>query len=240
MAWIDHTCLYWIDGKPSNYDDVKEALEEYGLYWTRDGVVYSKDKENVVSTATSYDPDSLVYRERYLFFKKLWDLYPPKFIRGAYYGTLRFLNNILTRLFPAYKDYDRVYTDRKFKRAEVFIQTEHQGNLNISFVTIRNHGIVILGGYGHFINPYTHFMDRGYGDEFERKMHEEAYDWCLEQLRPMLFFLFCKGWKTDEYNQYQGSNGLYYVDLDDLIRDTTDYRIFSGTWHEYHNINTGE
>lgn len=69
MAGIDHTCLYWIDGEPSNYDDVKKALEEYGLYWTRDGVVYSKDKENVVSTATSYDPDSLVYRERYFFFK---------------------------------------------------------------------------------------------------------------------------------------------------------------------------
>lgn len=236
MAGIDHTCLYWIDGEPSNYDDVREVLKKYGLYWTRDGYVYSEDKENVVGIISSHDPDSLVYRQRYIFFEKLWRLDPPKFIRGAYYAALRFLNDILTHLFPAYKDYDRVYKDCKFKQAEAFIQTEHQGDLNISFVTVRYHGVVILGGYGHFVNPYTHFMDRGYGDEFELKMHEEAYDWCLDQLRAMLFHLFYKNWETDEFNQYQGSNGLYYADLDDMIRDTIDYRIFSGTWHEYHNL----
>lgn len=232
MAGIDHTCLYWIYGEPSDWEDVQAVLDKYGLTWSRDGYVYVKSKENIADSTTSYDPNSLVYRERYSLFKKLWSYDPPKFLSGIYFGTLRTLDKCLLWLSPAYKDYDRVYRSYKFKDAEVLIQTEHQGDLNISFVTVPGHAVVILGGYGHFINPYTHFMDRGYGDEFECKMQEEAYRWCMEQLVDVLFYLFYKDRKPDEFGRYEDYLGRHYADLRDLIKTSSDYKIFSGNWSE--------
>lgn len=41
---------------------------------------------------------------------------------------------------------------------------------------------VVLGGYGHHQNVYTHFYERGYGEEFELEMCLEAYRWCMDDV----------------------------------------------------------
>ena len=51
---------------------------------------------------------------------------------------------------------------------------------NVTFYLDSQNTYVMLGGYGHYHNPYTHFYERGYGEEFELKMATECYEWLCE------------------------------------------------------------
>lgn len=46
----------------------------------------------------------------------------------------------------------------------------------------KNENYVILGGYGHYVNPYTHFYDRGLPEEVERMLMSECYEWLTEDI----------------------------------------------------------
>lgn len=58
-------------------------------------------------------------------------------------------------------------------------QTE---DFNVIFYLAGDQTYVMLGGYGHYNNPYTHFYDRGYGEEFERKLAKECYEWIFDRI----------------------------------------------------------
>lgn len=45
-----------------------------------------------------------------------------------------------------------------------------------------NENYVILGGYGHYVNPYTHFYGRGLPEEVERMLMSECYEWLMEDI----------------------------------------------------------
>lgn len=45
---------------------------------------------------------------------------------------------------------------------------------------------ILIGGYGHYRNPYTHFYGRGYGEEFERRMAKECFEWLCDQVLPFI------------------------------------------------------
>lgn len=53
---------------------------------------------------------------------------------------------------------------------------------NIVFYLTKEESFVTIGGYGHYGCPYLHFYNRGYGDNFERKMAKECYRWLCEDL----------------------------------------------------------
>ena len=46
----------------------------------------------------------------------------------------------------------------------------------------KNENYVILGGYGHYVNPYTHFYKRGLPKEVERMLMSECYEWLMEDV----------------------------------------------------------
>lgn len=62
------------------------------------------------------------------------------------------------------------------------IITYRSEDFNVIFYLSGDETYVMLGGYGHYNNPYTHFYDRGYGEEFERKMAKECYEWLFEYI----------------------------------------------------------
>ena len=67
---------------------------------------------------------------------------------------------------------------------EIYFYRNEPMRTYVSFYKDSKDTYVLLGGYGHHKNPYTHFMHRGYGDEFESKMAVEAYQWlCRDILR---------------------------------------------------------
>ena len=63
--------------------------------------------------------------------------------------------------------------------------TYQSEDFNVIFYLSGNETYVMLGGYGHYNNPYTHFYHRGYGEEFERKMAKECYEWLFEKILPV-------------------------------------------------------
>ena len=65
---------------------------------------------------------------------------------------------------------------------EVYIYIDNVKQTCVSFYKDTNDTYAVLGGYGHYENPYTHFMNRGYGDEFESKMAVEAYQWLCRDI----------------------------------------------------------
>lgn len=70
---------------------------------------------------------------------------------------------------------------------EIFLYQCHE--YNVTFYIHGDESYVLLGGYGHYLNPYTHFFHRGYGEEFERKMAKECYKWlCSDVLTDLLAY----------------------------------------------------
>lgn len=70
---------------------------------------------------------------------------------------------------------------------EIFLYQSH--DYNATFYFHGDESYVLLGGYGHYLNPYTHFFHRGYGEEFERKMAKECYEWlCDDVLTDLLAY----------------------------------------------------
>lgn len=46
----------------------------------------------------------------------------------------------------------------------------------------KDENYVILGGYGHYANPYTHLYGRGLPEEIERMLMSECYEWLMEDI----------------------------------------------------------
>lgn len=68
---------------------------------------------------------------------------------------------------------------------------------------------VWLGGYGHNGNPYTHFIHRGYGKDFEKKMLKECYSWLMEDVLEDISWLL----KTCPFNcEYLSENNEEWIE----------------------------
>lgn len=92
----------------------------------------------------------------------------------------------------------------------------------------KDENYVILGGYGHYVNPYTHFYDRGLPEEVERMLMSECYEWLMEDIIKDCCEAFALDiWHVDElvrdYQQDFGYKGWY--DMTEEERDN--YKKFS-------------
>lgn len=69
-----------------------------------------------------------------------------------------------------------------FHKDDIQIFTYESESYNVIFYLQGNESYVMLGGYGHYMNPYTHFYERGYGEEFERRMAKECFEWLFSHV----------------------------------------------------------
>lgn len=90
----------------------------------------------------------------------------------------------------------------RYMKDNLNIFTYESKNFNVIFYITDEDQYVMLGGYGHYLNPYTHFYDRGYGEGFERKMGKECYEWLME----------------DVLNDIISRTGIKYEENYDLIK----------------------
>lgn len=67
-----------------------------------------------------------------------------------------------------------------FKDNEKEIFTIEGMGYNAIFYADAKDTYVLIGGYGHYQNPYTHFFGRGYGEHFERKIAKECFEWLCD------------------------------------------------------------
>ena len=73
---------------------------------------------------------------------------------------------------------------------EIFLyEGEH---FNVTIYMSGEDSYVLFGGYGHYAMPYTHFYHRGYGEDFERAMAAECYEYiCEDVLKDMISLVPC-------------------------------------------------
>lgn len=184
MAGIDHTCIFYHNG------EVIEEPEE--LIINKKKIVYGRDG------------DIFEIAGKELKHITLWD--------GVHYDDhkmfntpLRFLNKILYKMNFKERIEDRWILN--FKEEDIEIYSYCNLDYNISYIFTQKDSYVIIGGYGHYQNPYTHFYHRGYGNDFENKMTMECYEWlCEDQLKTVLEYCY-------EYVDIEDKKRLYQEKL---------------------------
>lgn len=183
MANLDHTCICFHKNKlmKTIYDcDTEEFINEFGSpdfkftnekYYlpfkiTRDGeYIFSKEEYKQV-VIMPCDFTWLPWKMT----KRKWHKLNKKFER--------YLHDTNKRPH-AFDEYIELYDDGK-----IFIVVYHTPNYNVTIYSGKTPDDVyaIVGGYGHYKNPFTHFYNRGYGSQVERKMCKECFDWIFENV----------------------------------------------------------
>ena len=159
MAGIDHTVICFHNGRL-----MRSLIEEKGVGDAWVSLVpfeYSRDAEPRNIAFNERNEVSVVYSHN-----RLVQWIAEKFC------------DFLPREYVSY-----------YCKDDVEIIAYEEGSYNVIFYAAGTESYVMLGGYGHFNNPYTHFYRRGYGEEFERRMAKECYEWLFEHV-----LSFALGW----------------------------------------------
>lgn len=201
MAAIDHTCIVFRNGEyiPEHltwkYDENDRYVNLLPFECSRDGMIISVG-----------DPFGSMYNV-YLDTKWFKDEY------DAIYQRAGWRNWSTVRKTPygiwAWLKYKLHFTDRIGYRksvgvcirgdTEVYIFHDDLKQCYVSFYSNNEETYVVIGGYGHWENVYCHFMGRGYGDEFEKKMAVEAYHWACRDVLEDIAECICDGsWEEEE------------------------------------------
>ena len=204
MASIDHTCMIWRNGEylPNGtgttytYDEITDKYTsllpfEYG----RDGnIVRIVDSDGVKIDIR----DDTVWGDR----GNYWAHYERDGLRWGHVrwwtwgGFVEGLKWTFHKMRLLYHEYEvGVY---KRDGIEVYIYKDESKQSYVSFYKDSNDVYVILGGYGHCGNVYCHFMSRGYGEEFEKKMLEEAYEWIAKEIVSKIADAITDDWDEQE------------------------------------------
>ena len=185
MAAIDHTVIVYKNGEYFK-DHIKR--DEDGSYvdlcpfrYSRDGVITALCHGDGTKTEILFS-DIKWYHDEYDAIYERAGIYGAPLFPITWWKLLKILQwklHIMKR--ACYAQEVGVW---KSGDVEIYFYRNEPMRTYVSFYKDSKDTYVLLGGYGHHKNPYTHFMHRGYGDEFESKMAAEAYQWlCRDILR---------------------------------------------------------
>ena len=182
MAAIDHTVIVFKNGKwmknPYYFDENDNYISLLPFEYGRDGNIHK------IGNTDIYD-DIVWYRDEY---DRLYERKGLKKNRNRRFSLAYFISRIdwiFHRMdHVCYKKEVGTYGHNNI---EVYIYHDPMKGSYASFYDDESDAYVVLGGYGHYNNVYTHFMKRGYGNEFEEKMAKEAYKWlCTDILEEIV------------------------------------------------------
>lgn len=192
MAAIDHTVIVYKNGEymkePDTYD------EESGLLINNCPFDYSRDGEIVSVVSPEGKLESIVgaikwYRDECNAVYERDGIEDISRFRFSWYTIAQAIKWKLHLMRRVYYKYEIGVWESG--DSEVYIYLNNIKRTYVSFYKDTTDTYVVLGGYGHYENPYTHFMRRGYGDEFESKMAAEAYQWlCRDILKYVSYTIF--------------------------------------------------
>jgi hypothetical protein len=192
MASIDHTVILFKNGEWVEKVDYENLPFEFG----RDGNIHTVEVQRNKSLTSdgfcmTWDTDAamtLIYDD-IKWYRYEYDAWYSR--KGLDKMTRFNLRQLWQRFLWSTRQVDqRVYETEigvwssKDGEHEVYIYHEPMKQSYVSFYwdRTRDDTYIVLGGYGHHANVYAHFMHRGYGKEFERKMAQEAFNWCCEEV----------------------------------------------------------
>lgn len=177
MAAIDHTDIVFKNGKwirePYHYDENDNYVNDLPFEYGRDGNIHTINGEYI------YDEVNW-YRHEYDA------IYERKGVESISRYNINFYT-IKSRLDWLFHRMERVCYRKEVGVWEnddrsLYIYSDPLNQSYVSFYYDGTDSWVVIGGYGHWNNVYTHFAYRGYGDEFENKMVVEAYHWVCDKV----------------------------------------------------------
>ena len=200
MAAIDHTVIVYKNGEylkePDLWDEDGNYINTLPFEYTRDGEI-----TDIFSSGGNLIPiyeDIKWYRDedRALYERDgISDISKFRLSWWIIMQAIKWKLHLMRRVC-----YEREVGVWKSGDVEVYIYLNNVKQTCVSFYKDATDTYVVLGGYGHYENPYTHFMGRGYGDEFEEKMASEAYQWlCSDILSVVSESIFDDWLKIDEW-----------------------------------------
>lgn len=182
MASIDHEQIYFADGEPS-MKYVNELYEGwtlpggYKIVLTRDiefNMLYLPSGDTVVDLKWQPVEHTEYYEVSY-----------HRMFGGIRSKLSKIIGNLAYKIHtPLIKKKEKTYEEywAYWEDDHIGIYFYRGRGYNAVFAEGDGFSVVALGGYGHHCNPYTHFINRGYGEEFEKKMLVECYDWLINEL----------------------------------------------------------
>lgn len=107
-----------------------------------------------------------------------------------------------------------------FHEDGIRIFTYQSENYNAIFYLKDDESYVMLGGYGHYVNVYTHFYKCGYGESFERKMAKECYRWLFEKVfTPCWVYSFTKEDYKEGLDLFYFREKFHYKNFWDMTKE---------------------
>ena len=171
MAAIDHTVMVFKNGiwmkDQDTLNENGEFIDHCPFMYGRDGNIHMVNDDDIWTEITWY-------RDEYDA------IYQRDGARGKYarlLARIKWWLHITERV-----GYEKEVGVWKKDNIELYIYRDPRNQCYVSFYKDTTDTYIVLGGYGHHANVYTHFMGRGYGDEFEEKMAYEAYEWCVDDV----------------------------------------------------------
>ena len=202
MAAIDHTTIVFKNGKLMKDDDLcyynyekDEYVNLLPFEYTRDGSIH------IVVNPDGVREDLWLskkwYRDEYdaLYERDGWRDWST--VRKTPHGIWAWLKYKLHFMHKI--GYRKEVCTWKWCEQELYIYHDELNQSYVSFYLDDKDSYIVIGGYGHWKNVYCHFMDRGYGDEFEEKMAAEAFRWACGDILVDISESICGGsWEDEE------------------------------------------
>ena len=195
MAAIDHTIIGFKNGKllenlhfvkweeKQTTDNDGEVDNEIFVVAEKDFIPFDYNRDGLITFEGGYTEKYMDIYPEYGFWekgRKPRNHQARKYMKQCFKQRKQYEKALTTYSVEMPENYRTRYGYLKDDEKEVIIViTEHY---NVTFYFIKDDSYVLLGGYGHHANPYTHFYHRGYGKQFERKMCRECYNWLCEDV----------------------------------------------------------
>lgn len=201
MAAIDHTCIVFRNGEyiPEHltyrYDENDRYINLLPFKHNRDGMIHTV--EDPFGSMVNVWLDTKWYHDEYdaIYQRAGWKYLSS--VRKTPYGIwswLKYKLHIMERI--GYRKEVGVCIRGD---TEVYIFHDDLKQCYVSFYSDNQETYVVIGGYGHWENVYCHFMGRGYGDEVESYVAQEAYLWACDKVLVNISESICDGsWEEEE------------------------------------------
>jgi hypothetical protein len=195
MASVDHTIigfkngkllenLYFVKfGEKQVVDENGDTYNEFFVEAEKNFIPFDYNRDGLITFEGGYTEKYMdIYPELGFWEKgkKPRDRRAKRYMKKCLKQRKQYEKALTTYSVEMPTNYRTRYGYLKDNEKEVIVVITE--NYNVTFYFTENDSYILLGGYGHHANPYTHFYHRGYSKRFERKMCRECYNWLCEDV----------------------------------------------------------